>query len=70
MNNDFLKGYRTYLVAAVLFLYGVCQLFGVDIPAIPQPGDGGTLDTLAVLFALLRKITSTPAAPLLPKKGA
>lgn len=64
LNTDFLKGYKTYIVGALLVLYAVCQWLGIDIPAVPQPGDPGSLTTGGILMLLLRKVTDSPPAPL------
>lgn len=54
MQVDFLSGYRTYIVAALMLLTGIARFAGIDIPAV----DGGSagsliLEALAIIF--LRK---------------
>lgn len=51
---DLFKGYKTYIVAAVMLLTGIAQLLGVDLPALDGAEAGHMiLEALAVLF--LRK---------------
>jgi hypothetical protein len=51
---NFLSGYKTYIVAAVMVLIGLTQVLGIDVPSF-QDHSGGQLliEGLAVLF--LRK---------------
>lgn len=51
---DFLKGYKTYIVAAFMLLAGLAQMLGIDLPALDGNSSGHLImEALAVLF--LRK---------------
>lgn len=51
---DFLSGYKTYIVAAVMALIGLAQVLGIDVPSFEDHSGGQLLiEGLAVLF--LRK---------------
>jgi hypothetical protein len=54
MNLAFLDGYKTYIVAAAMILFGLSQLVGVDIPSFEGQSAGHLLmEGLAIIF--LRK---------------
>jgi hypothetical protein len=54
MNLSFLSGYKTYIVAAAMILFGLSQLVGVDIPSFEGQSAGHLLmEGLAIIF--LRK---------------
>lgn len=59
-----LKGYRTYIVFGIVLLNGILNLFGwgLELPAEWQELSEILL-ALAALF--LRKITTSPAKPLI-----
>lgn len=51
---EFLNGYKTYIVAAIMLLAGMAQVLGVELPAL-ESGSAGqmVMEALAILF--LRK---------------
>jgi lysozyme family protein len=51
---EFLNGYKTYIVAAIMLLAGIAQVLGVELPAL-ESGSAGqmVMEALAILF--LRK---------------
>ncbi len=54
-----MKGYRTYLAASLLAVFGV--LASTDwVAFLNDPKAGGVALASAVLMALLRSVTSTP----------
>ena len=55
-----LKGYRTFVMAAALAVWAV-----IDVAETPADREGWTKLAFAVVFALLRVVTTTP-----PGKGA
>lgn len=51
---DFLSGYKTYIVAAIMLLVGIAGLFGVDIPSFEGHAPA-SLVMEALAFIFLRK---------------
>jgi lysozyme family protein len=48
---EFLSGYKTYIVAALMLLAGLAQMLGLDIPAMEGSSSGSLmLEALAILF--------------------
>ena len=51
MNLSFLDGYKTYIVAAAMIVFGLGQLLGIDIPSFEGHSAGQLLmEGLAILF--------------------
>lgn len=51
---EFLSGYKTYIVAAIMLLAGLAQVLGIDLPALDGTSAGHLImEALAVIF--LRK---------------
>ncbi len=48
---DVLKGYRTYVVAAMMLVVGLAQILGIDLPAVDGQSAGQlVLEALAIIF--------------------
>ncbi len=48
---DFLSGYRTYIVAALMALVGLAQLLGIEVPVFDDASGGQLLlEAFAILF--------------------
>jgi len=63
-----LTGYRTYLVSALVAIFGVLQ--ATDWNALfDNPGAGWVALGAALLMAVMRSITKTPPGPILPPKA-
>lgn len=51
---DFLSGYKTYIVAALMLLAGLAQVMGIELPSLDGAAAGNlVLEALAIIF--LRK---------------
>lgn len=50
----FLSGYRTYIIAAIMLLTGLCGLLGIDVPSFTGHAPG-TLVMEALAFFFLRQ---------------
>lgn len=49
---NFLTGYKTYIVAGVLLLICVLQLFGISIPGVPAISPGDAIGGILTAFGL------------------
>jgi len=64
-----LIGYRTYIAAALIAVFGV--LSAVDWNAfLTDPSAGWTAVVTAVIMAVMRSITTTAPGPVLPNLGS
>ena len=62
-----LTGYRTYLVSALVAIFGVLEATDWN-SLLDNPGAGWVALGAAILMAVMRSITTGPAGPLLPPK--
>jgi hypothetical protein len=47
----FLVGYRTYVIAAIMLLTGLCGLLGIDVPSFTGHAPGSlVMEALAFFF--------------------
>lgn len=61
-----LEGYRTYLVSALIAIFGVLAATDWN-SVIDNPQAGFVAIGAAIIMAIMRSITKTPPGPLLPK---
>ena len=62
----FLLGYRTYLVSALMAIFGVLAATDWNY-FLDNPTAGLVTIGSAIIMAIMRSITTTPAGPLLGK---
>jgi hypothetical protein len=63
--TEFLHGYRTYIVAAIIAVLGVLEQTNW-FTLWDDPKAGWTAVGSAVVMAVLRSVTTTPPGPLRP----
>ena len=59
-------GYRTYLVSALIAVFGVLEATDWN-SLLDNPGAGWVAVSAAVIMAIMRSITTTPAGKILGK---